>query len=215
MESDASAQRVPLVAILRGVKPDQVVGIGNVLYDAGIRMIEVPLNSPDPFASIAALAACGRSDWTVGAGTVLNVHEIERTQQAGGRLIVSPNSDADVIRRAVQMGLQVMPGFATATEAFHAIQAGAKHLKLFPATTYGPRHLQALRAVLPRDVHVYPVGGISAPDMASWVAAGAAGFGLGSELYRPEYSLEEIRQRATNLVLAARSSHLQPGQPRS
>jgi 2-dehydro-3-deoxyphosphogalactonate aldolase len=215
MESDESAERVPLVAILRGVKPDQVVGIGNVLYDTGIRMIEVPLNSPDPFASIAALAACNRTDWIVGAGTVLNVDEVHRTQQAGGRLIVSPNCDGDVIRCAVQLGLQVMPGFATMTEAFQAIRAGAKHLKLFPAATYGPRHLQALRAVLPHDVHVYPVGGIGAPDMASWLAAGAAGFGLGSELYRPEYSLEEIRQRATNLVQATHSGALRPGQPRS
>lgn len=215
MESDVSAERVPLVAILRGVKPDQVVGIGNVLYDAGIRMIEVPLNSPDPFASIAALAACHRADWIVGAGTVLNVDDVHRTQQTGGRLIVSPNCDADVIRCAIQLGLRVMPGFATATEAFHAIRAGAKHLKLFPAATYGTRHLQALRAVLPRDVHVYPVGGIGAPDIAGWLAAGAAGFGLGSELYRPEYSLEEIRQRAASLVQAAHSGALRPGQPRS
>jgi 2-dehydro-3-deoxyphosphogalactonate aldolase len=178
-------------------------------------MIEVPLNSPDPFASIVALAGCGRSDWIIGAGTVLNVDEVHRTQQAGGRLIVAPNCDAEVIRCAVELGLQVMPGFATATEAFHAIRAGAKHLKLFPATTYGPRHLQALRAVLPHDVYVYPVGGIAPPDMASWIAAGAAGFGLGSELYRPEYSLEEIEQRATNLVQAARSGHLHRKQPQS
>jgi 2-dehydro-3-deoxyphosphogalactonate aldolase len=213
MESDASADAVPIVAILRGVLPDQVVGIGNVLYDAGIRMIEVPLNSQDPFASIAALAACRRSDWIIGAGTVLNIDQVRRTQDAGGRLIVAPNCDADVIRCAVQLGLQVMPGFATATEAFHAIRAGAKQLKLFPAITYGPRHLQALRAVLPRDVHVFPVGGIGAQDMAGWLAAGAAGFGLGSELYRPEYTLAEIEQRATNLVQAARSSHPRPEQP--
>jgi 2-dehydro-3-deoxyphosphogalactonate aldolase len=205
MERDASEDGMSLVAILRGVSPDQVVGIGNVLYDAGIRMIEVPLNSPDPFASIAALAACGRSDWIIGAGTVLNVDQVRRTQQAGGRLIVSPNCDADVIRCAVELGLQAIPGFATATEAFHAIRAGAKYLKLFPATTYGPRHLQALRAVLPHDVRVFPVGGIGAPDIASWLGAGAAGFGFGSELYRPEYSLAEIRQRATSLVRAARN----------
>src|SRR3979490_2484247 len=122
------ASGIPLIAILRGVVPERVVDVANVLYDAGIRMIEVPLNSPDPFASIAALAACGRSDWIIGAGTVLNVDQVRRTQQAGGRLIVSPNCDADVIRCAVELGLQAIPGFATATEAFHAIRAGAKYL---------------------------------------------------------------------------------------
>src|SRR5690348_15229677 len=148
----------PLVAILRGVAPERVVGIGDVLYEAGFRMIEVPLNSPDPFASIAALAACNRSDWVVGAGTVLSVEDVHRTQRAGGRLVVTPNCDPEVIRCAVQLGLQVIPGFATATEAFQAIQAGARDLKLFPASTYGPRHLQALRAVLPQSVRIFPVG---------------------------------------------------------
>jgi 2-dehydro-3-deoxyphosphogalactonate aldolase len=204
MESSAAPVDVPLVAILRGVRPDQVLGIGNLLYESGIRIIEVPLNSPDPFTSIAALAACGRPDWTIGAGTVLNVDDVHRTKEAGGRLVVSPNSDVEVIRCAVQLGLQVMPGFATATEAFQAIHAGAKHLKLFPAATYGPRHLKALLAVLPHDVHVLPVGGIVASDIATWLAVGAGGFGFGSELFRPDYSLAEIEARATNLVQAVR-----------
>lgn len=206
MESSASPVDVPLVAILRGVRPDQVVGIGNVLYETGIRIIEVPLNSPDPFTSIAALSACGRPDWTIGAGTVLSVDDVHSTKEAGGRLIVAPNSDVEVIRCAVQLGLQVMPGFATATEAFQAIHAGAKHLKLFPAATYGPRHLQALLAVLPRDVQVFPVGGIVAADIATWLAVGAAGFGFGSELFRPDYSLAEIQTRATSLVQAVQRS---------
>ena len=196
----------PLVAILRGVAPERVVGIGDVLYEAGFRMIEVPLNSPDPFASIAALAACNRSDWVVGAGTVLSVEDVHRTQRAGGRLVVAPNCDPEVIRCAVQLGLQVIPGFATATEAFQAIQAGARDLKLFPASTYGPRHLQALRAVLPQSVRIFPVGGVGAADIALWLAAGAAGFGLGSELFRPEYELPEIAQRAADLVRAVREA---------
>jgi 2-dehydro-3-deoxyphosphogalactonate aldolase len=196
----------PLVAILRGVAPERVVGIGDVLYEAGFRMIEVPLNSPDPFASIAALAACNRSDWVVGAGTVLSVEDVHRTQRAGGRLVVAPNCDPEVIRCAVQLGLQVIPGFATATEAFQAIQAGARDLKLFPASTYGPRHLQALRAVLPQSVRIFPVGGVGAADIAVWLAAGAAGFGLGSELFRPEYELPEIAQRAADLVRAVREA---------
>jgi len=196
----------PLVAILRGVVPERVVGIGDVLYEAGFRMIEVPLSSPDPFASIAALAGRNRSDWVVGAGTVLSVEDVHRTQRAGGRLVVAPNCDPEVIRCAVQLGLQVMPGFATATEAFQAIQAGASDLKLFPASTYGPRHLQALRAVLPPAVRIFPVGGVGAADIAGWLAAGAAGFGLGSELFRPEYELAEIAQRAAALVRAVREA---------
>ena len=206
MTSDSSANNTALVAILRGVNPERVLKIGDVLYAAGFRMIEVPLNSPDPFASIAALAACNRPDWIVGAGTVLTVTDVERTQAAGGRLVVAPNCNPEVIRAAAQLGMQVMPGFATATEAFQAIQAGAQDLKLFPACTHGPRHLQALRAVLPTSVRVFPVGGIGVADIPAWLAAGAAGFGLGSELFRPEYELEEIAQRAADLVRAVREA---------
>ena len=204
MTSDSTANSAALVAILRGVVPERILKIGDVLYAAGFRIIEVPLNSPDAFASIAALAACNRPDWIVGAGTVLTVADVQRTQAAGGRLVVAPNCDPEVIRSAIQLGMQVMPGFATATEAFQAIQAGAQDLKLFPACTYGPRHLQALRAVLPTSVRVFPVGGIGVGDIAAWLTAGAAGFGLGSELFRPEYELEEIAQRAADLVRAVR-----------
>ena len=202
MTSDSTANGAALVAILRGVVPERVLKIGDVLYAAGFRMIEVPLNSPDPFASIAALAGCNRPDWIVGAGTVLTPADVRQTHAAGGRLVVAPNCDLEVIRSAVELGMQVMPGFATATEAFQAIQAGARDLKLFPACTYGPRHLQALRAVLPTSVRVFPVGGVGVADIAAWLTAGAAGFGLGSELFRPEYELEEIAQRAADLVRA-------------
>jgi 2-dehydro-3-deoxyphosphogalactonate aldolase len=195
-----------LVAILRGVAPAQVVSIAALLHAAGIRVIEVPLNSPDPYASLAALAASHSSDCLIGAGTVLTAEQVQRTHDAGARLVVAPNCDVAVIREALRLGMQVMPGIATATEAFAAIAAGASHLKLFPAVSYGPRHLQALRAVLPADVGVYPVGGVGAPDLGAWVAAGAAGFGLGSELYRPEYSFSDIERRARTLVAAYRSA---------
>lgn len=205
MKSETSGGEIELVAILRGVVPERVVEIGNVLYGAGIRAIEVPLNSPAPFASIAKLAAC-RSDWTIGAGTVLNVDDVRRTHDAGGCLVLAPNCNPDVIRCALERAMQVMPGIATATEAFTALQAGARQLKLFPAVTYGPRHLEALRAVLPGDVGVFPVGGIGGQDIPRWLAAGAAGFGFGSELFRPDYSVADIERRAAELVQALRNA---------
>jgi len=206
MQIESVVGESAIVAILRGVEPARVVEIADVLCAAGIRIIEVPLNSPDPFASIAALAAARGSDCLIGAGTVLDMDAVRRTHAAGGRLIVAPNSDPEVIRGALQMGLQVLPGIATATEAFSAIRAGATQLKLFPAATYGPRHLQALRAVLPAGVRVFPVGGIGAPEVPAWLSAGAAGFGFGSELFRPEYDLTEIERRARQLVQALQTA---------
>jgi len=206
MTSKPNDNELKLVAILRGVAPRNVVAIGNILYEAGIRKIEVPLNSPDPFDSITALAKHALPGLTVGAGTVLNIDQVRRTHEAGGSLMVSPNSHGPVIEYAVQLGMEVMPGFATATEAFAAIAAGAKKIKLFPAVTYGTKHLQALRAVLPPDVEVYPVGGISAQDIPAWLAAGAAGFGFGSELFKPDYSLEDIDKRAKTMVGALRNA---------
>lgn len=205
--SDTSTGSHPkLVAILRGVLPQQILAIGNILYEAGIRTIEVPLNSPDPFTSIAALARHSLPGLIVGAGTVLSVEEVRRTHEAGGSLMVSPNSHGPVIKHALALGMQVMPGFATATEAFAAIAAGARTIKLFPAITYGTSHLQALRAVLPKDVEVYPVGGIAAQDIPAWLAAGAAGFGFGSELFKPDYTLEDIGKRATLMVNTLRNA---------
>lgn len=206
MASDAAD--TSLVAILRGVLPERVVEISEVLFDAGIRAIEVPLNSTEPLTSIAKLAA-RRSDWTVGAGTVLNADDVRRTHEAGGRLIVAPNCNTEVIREALKLGMRVMPGVASATEAFAAIGAGARQLKLFPAVTYGPRHLEALRAVLPRDVGVYPVGGVAPQDIARWLAAGAAGFGFGSELFRADYSIADIGRRARDLVQTLREARAQ------
>jgi 2-dehydro-3-deoxyphosphogalactonate aldolase len=201
MASEAVEDR-SLIAILRGVVPERVVEIGNVLYEAGIRIIEVPLNSPDAFASIAKLVACGRPDWTIGAGTVANIDDVRRTYEAGGRLVVAPNCSPNVIRCSLGLAMDVLPGFATATEAYSAIDAGARQLKLFPAITYGPRHLQALRAVLPSGVAVFPVGGVDADSIPHWLGVGAAGFGFGSELFRPQYPVAEIGRRARVLVQA-------------
>jgi 2-dehydro-3-deoxyphosphogalactonate aldolase len=209
MQPEPTTGHLPIVGILRGVQAARIVQIADVLWTAGIRIIEVPLNSPDAFASIAALAAW-RPECLIGAGTVLNREAVRDTHAAGGRLVVAPNCDADVIRSALQLGMKVLPGIATPTEAFAAIGAGATQLKLFPAASYGPRHLQAIRAVLPPDVAVLPVGGIGAADIPAWLAAGAAGFGFGSELFRPGYDLPEIKRRARQLLQAWHSARGQP-----
>ena len=200
--SDPTQFDPTVVAILRGVLPEQVLSVAQVLYEAGIRTIEVPLNSPDPYASIATLAGWCPPDCLVGAGTVLSVDQLRQIHAAGGRLAVAPNTDPEIIAMAVQWGLRAMPGFATATEAFQALRAGTRHLKLFPAISHSPAHLRALRSVLPTDTRVYPVGGIGLKDMGVWLAAGATGFGFGSELFRPEYSLADIGRRARELVTA-------------
>jgi 2-dehydro-3-deoxyphosphogalactonate aldolase len=210
MAPEVNSVASALVAILRGVTPERVLAIAHALHQSSIRTIEVPLNSPEPFRSIALLAETHGADCVIGAGTVLHADEVRRAHDAGARLIVAPNCDVSVIECAVQLGMQVMPGIATATEAFTAISAGATQLKLFPAITYGPPHLRALKAVLPRSVQVFPVGGIGAADIPAWLAAGADGFGFGSELFRPEYSLDDISRRARELVSAwhdARRTH--------
>jgi 2-dehydro-3-deoxyphosphogalactonate aldolase len=206
MQSEVPWDDSALVAILRGVLPERVIAVANVIYAAGFRAIEVPLNSPDPFKSIAALAGSAKPDCWVGAGTVLNPGDVRRTHAAGGRLIVAPNVDAEVIGEAIKLGMQVLPGVATATEAFAALRAGARQLKLFPASTYGPRHLTALRAVLPREAGLLAVGGVAADQIADWLIAGASGFGFGSELFRPDYPLEDIERRARLLVRTFRDA---------
>jgi len=195
-----------VVAIIRGVTPSEAGAVGEALHQAGVRVVEVPLNSPEPYESIDRLATEFKGRLFVGGGTVLTEAEADAVAAAGGRLMVSPNTDPHVIRRAAAMGMIPFPGFATATEAFCAIEAGARHLKLFPASTYGPGHLKALKAVLPRDVMIAPVGGVGAPDMAEWRRAGAACFGIGGELYKPGMAAEEIHKRAVELVQAERAA---------
>jgi len=194
-----------MVAILRGLTPQRAPETGAALVAAGFRTIEVPLNSPEPLASIKLLAQA-HGDCLVGAGTVLGAGEVESVHAAGGRLVVAPNCDARVIRRALELGMRVMPGIATATEAFAALDAGATELKLFPAATYGPRHLKALKSVLPKHVRVYPVGGVGSQDIAAWLESGADGFGFGSELFTPAYTLPDVSQRAQALIEALRAA---------
>lgn len=200
-----SATSKELVAILRGLTPDRALEVGAVLVRAGFRTIEVPLNSPEPFATIKLLAQA-HGECIVGAGTVLTAADVDRVHDAGGRVIVAPNCEPAVIRRALELGLRVLPGIATATEAFTAVTAGATELKLFPAATYGSRHLKALKSVLPRHVRVFPVGGIGAQDIAEWLASGADGFGFGSELFTPAYTLPQIEARAHGLIEALRAA---------
>ena len=192
----------PLVAILRGIRPDEVVAIAGTLHAAGIGAIEVPLNSPDPLESIARLARAYGDRCLCGAGTVLDPDQVDRVAAAGGRLIVTPNTDAAVIARAVARGLVAMPGFATPSEAFQALKAGARFLKLFPAASYGPGHLRALRSVLPADIPVFAVGGVGPEALAVWQAAGADGFGIGGELYRPGDTPEIVGNKAQALLAA-------------
>jgi 2-dehydro-3-deoxyphosphogalactonate aldolase len=192
----------PIVAILRGVGSTEILDMAESLLEAGIRAIEVPLNSPDPFESIFRLTEAYGQTCLCGAGTVLSASDVESVAQAGGRLIVTPNTNPSVIARAVELGLTVMPGFATATEAFAAVEAGARTLKLFPAGTYGPGHMKAVREVLPRGIGMLAVGGVGAETLGVWVAAGVDGFGIGGEIYRPGRSAKEVGERARTLVAA-------------
>ena len=194
--------RCPLVAILRGVKPEEVEAIGDTLIAEGIAIIEVPLNSPDPMESIRRLATRCGGRALVGAGTVLDPADCARIAAAGGKLIVTPHADPEVVRAAKAAGLLAVPGFFTPSEAFALIKAGADGLKLFPAEAASPAVLKALLAVLPKGTPVLPVGGIDAGNMASWRAAGAAGFGIGSSIYKPGDTAAIVATKARLLVSA-------------
>ena len=199
---DAAFLSLPLVAILRGVAPHEVEGVGDALVAAGFAIIEVPMNSPDPLDSIARLAKRLEGRAVVGAGTVLHVDQVAQVEAAGGTLIIAPNANVKVIAAAAQRGLVAMPGIATPTEAFAALEAGAAALKLFPAEAASPAVLKAMRAVLPKDTRVLPVGGIVPEVLAEWRKAGAAGFGLGSALYAPGMTADEVGVRAAKFVAA-------------
>jgi len=206
MTADLLLQELPLVAILRGVTPQRVHGVAEALFAAGFRAIEVPLNSPEPLKSIEALAKHFGDRCLTGAGTVLTTQQADQVANAGGKLMVTPNTNPDVIARGVQQGLTVMPGFYTPSEGFAAITAGAKYLKLFPASSGGIGHLQAMLAVLPKTILVYAVGGVGAGNMSEWRKAGAAGFGLGSELFKPDFTDEESATRAQRCVAAFKAA---------
>lgn len=191
-----------LVAILRGLKPDEAVAIGEAVFAAGIEAIEVPLNSPDPFVSIERLVSALPATALVGAGTVLTAADVDRLHGAGGRLLVSPNIDADVMKRAAHHGMVTMPGVFSPSEAFQAIRLGASALKFFPASVLGPGGIAAMRAVLPRETLVGAVGGVSDKDFAGYKAAGVSVFGLGSSLFKPGMTVAEVAAKARAAVAA-------------
>ncbi|TPG54126.1 2-dehydro-3-deoxy-6-phosphogalactonate aldolase [Sphingomonas glacialis] len=192
----------PVVAILRGIRPDEALPVAEALVEAGIRIIEVPLNSPDPFTSITAIQQAFGDTAAIGGGTVLNVAAVEALAATGGTVMVTPNTDSAVIARAVELGLEPMPGFVTPSEAFRAIDAGARRIKLFPAVALGPDYLKAIREVLPRDVSVWGVGGTGADNFADWLAAGAEGIGVGGGVYRPGDDAAAVGAKAHALVAA-------------
>ncbi len=193
--STALAQ-LPLVAILRGIRPDEIEAAADALVEAGFRLIEVPLNSPDPLASIEKLARRVGDSAIVGAGTVLTTTQVAQVEDAGGAMIVSPNTDLAVITESAKRGLVSLPGYFTPSEAFAALAAGASGLKLFPAEAANPAVVKAQRAVLPKDVPLLAVGGIAPDNMAPWRQAGADGFGLGSALYKAGLTTQEIAANA-------------------
>jgi 2-dehydro-3-deoxyphosphogalactonate aldolase len=196
---------LPLIPILRGIRPEEAEPIGLVLVEAGFGCLEVPLNSPDPFVSIERLTRRLGARALVGAGTVTRLDEVRRLADSGGRLLVMPHADTDIIAEGKRLGLAVVPGVATPTEAFAALAAGADALKLFPAELLQPAVIKALRAVLPRQVRLLPVGGIAPDNMADFVAAGADGFGIGSALYRPGDEPATVAGHARSFATAWRA----------
>jgi 2-dehydro-3-deoxyphosphogalactonate aldolase len=197
--------RCPLVAILRGVRPHEVTAIAAALETAGIAIVEVPLNSPDPLASIATLARDFGPRLLIGAGTVMTEAQVADIARAGGRLIVTPHADPAITRAAKAHGLTAIPGFFTPAEAFTMLAAGADALKLFPAEAASPAVLRALRAVLPPNTAVLPVGGIDASNIPAWRAAGAAGFGIGSSIYKPGDTAEIVAAKAGTLLASLKA----------
>jgi 2-dehydro-3-deoxyphosphogalactonate aldolase len=202
MDLTAWLARCPVVAVLRGVRPQEVDAIGAALDTAGVVIIEVPMNSPDPLASIQRLDARFGARLLIGAGTVMQPAQVDQIARAGGKLIVTPHADASIVRAARAAGMLTIPGFFTPTEAFSMLDAGAHAIKLFPAEALSPRVVTGLRAVLPAGALVVPVGGIDARNLSGWLAAGAAGVGIGSGLYRPGDGAAAVAERAAAVVAA-------------
>ena len=202
MQFEDWARQCGIIAILRGVRLEEVTAIGDALYAAGVRIVEVPLNSPEPFRSIAALAARFEGRMIVGAGTVLDTESVDRVKSAGGQIAVSPDCNPEVIAQAIARNMVPLPGVFTPTEAFSAVRAGARHLKLFPAEAASPRTVKAWKAVLPQDVRVYAVGGVTPANMKEWADAGCAGFGIGSNIYKPGMTADDVGKAARGFVAA-------------
>jgi 2-dehydro-3-deoxyphosphogalactonate aldolase len=203
VEQQEPSPRPRIIAILRGIRPVEAIEVGQTLYDNGIRVLEVPLNSPDPLASIERLRGHLPSDATVGAGTVLSVQQVRDAAKVGSQVIVSPNADRAVIAATLDAGMFSYPGAATPTEAFTAVAAGAHTIKIFPAEQVGIAGMKAWASVVPAAVSFYPVGGITASNAPAWLQAGAAGLGVGSWLYRPGTSPSTLADRASAMVRAA------------
>lgn len=203
---ESALSEMPIVAILRGITPEEAVLVGEAVVAAGIRLVEVPLNSPDPLTSIRRLAAALEGKALVGAGTVLTPADVDAVAGAGGTLIVSPNTDVEVIRHSKRRGLVSLPGFFTPSEAFAALGAGADALKLFPAELASPTVVKALRAVLPKSSRLLIVGGVSPQNIPAYLTVGADGFGIGSDIYKPGRDADEVGLRAAALVAAIQSA---------
>jgi len=203
---DTWLEKMPVVAIIRGVTPDQASDIGHAIHEAGIGIIEVPLNSPEPFESIKRLSIELGEDCIIGCGTLLNEKDAKLVAEVGGQIAVTPNTRPSVIRKCIELGMTPMPGWATPTEAFAAYRAGARYLKLFPASSFGAGHIKAVKAVLPNDAKVLAVGGAGAHNAAEWIAAGIDGFGIGSDIYTAGRSAEDVHQRCKDIVDAINSA---------
>ncbi|GAA6139635.1 2-dehydro-3-deoxy-6-phosphogalactonate aldolase [Arenicella sp. 4NH20-0111] len=193
-------EKIPVVAIIRGVTPDQVEEIGTAIVEAGVGIIEVPLNSPEPFKSIEKLSSALGERCITGCGTLLTTEDAQRVADAGGKIAVTPNTDTAVIKRCIELNMIPMPGWSTPTEAFSAYHAGARYLKLFPAGSYGAGHIKAVRAVLPTDTNILAVGGVGAHNASEWLDAGVSGFGIGSEIYKAGRTATEVYQRTSEIV---------------
>ncbi|MEP6828407.1 MAG: 2-dehydro-3-deoxy-6-phosphogalactonate aldolase [Aestuariivirga sp.] len=202
MKLEQALEACGIIAILRGVSPAEVIAVTQTLYDAGVRIVEVPLNSPEPFTSIEMLAKAFGDKMVVGAGTVLSEQDVNLLKEHGGQISVSPDCNPATIARAVALGLDPLPGVFTPTEAFAAIRAGARHLKLFPAEAASPLTIKAWKAVLPKNIQVHAVGGVTPDNMKEWLSAGASGFGIGSALYKQGMALSKISESAHTLVSA-------------
>lgn len=206
---DRFSRCLPLVAILRGLEPERAVAVAQVLIDAGIELIEVPMNSPEPLRSIAAIIEAFDAQAMIGAGTVMSVDTVDDLAQLGASLVVAPNCDDRVIARADTLGMLALPGVMTPTEMFAAIESGAAGLKIFPAELFTPAAVKAVRAVLPPELPVFVVGGVNAGNMADYLKAGATGFGLGSALFKPGKPVEDVAADAREIVAAFRAAQAQ------
>ena len=194
-----------LITILRGITTEEIESVGQALVEAGIRVAEIPLNSPDPFTSIQKMATASKGKLVVGAGTVLNVQDVDLLKAHGGQISVSPDCNEAVIARALELGLEPVPGVFTPTEAFAAIRAGATHLKLFPAEAASPLTVKAWRAVLPKHVKIHAVGGVTPANMQGWIDAGVAGFGIGSNIYKQGATAADVAKSAKEFITAWRA----------